>query len=199
MLGYEFSETQILITKDVIVFLGSAKKSKSNPIGASSDFILGQYLEALVDQENDPQRGVVQILTRDPKNEDSHEAVYQEFLGHIKGKSPKIGVFAGLEQGRFVEALNKSIPAHFERKDAGPFLHELVSSKTDEDMEMVQKAGCFTAFVTKRLISRIEDVVDEENKVSHSKVANDLKTEFEEEESKVVKKFKAKYPDIDYE
>jgi len=58
------------------------------------------------------------------------------------------------------------------------------------------KAAKTTEFILKKCILRVEDIINDEEKISHSSVSQKIKQTLENTESKDFIKFKKQYPDI---
>ena len=101
--------------------------------------------------------------------------------------------------GKFADELEKSMPAHFQKVDAESIFDEVMAVKEEEDLDSAEKAGRVTTFLMKRLISRIEDVLNDEEQISHHEVAQQIKTIAEKTEEKDMQKFFKNNTDVDLE
>lgn len=123
--------------------------------------------------------------------------VYKEFYGYVKGESPKVGLFLqDKNQGQFAEEVLNSLPAHFQRSDAGEFFEKVSSVKTSSELEALSKAGKTSEFIVQKVILRIEDIINDEEKISHATVSDKIKKTLEDIDSRDYLKFKKSNPDI---
>ena len=99
--------------------------------------------------------------------------------------------------GKFAEEFAKAMPKNFTKVDAGEFFEKISAVKNEQEIDNVSKAGLVTSFLLKRLIVRIEDIVNDEEKVTHKDVASKLQEAIENEESKELSKFKKLNPDVE--
>lgn len=133
---------------------------------------------------------------RDQKHDD-YLNVYKEFYGYVQGDAPKVGLFLkDKNQGQFAEEVLSALPAHFKRLDAGDFFEEVSSVKIPIELEALTKAGKTSEFIVQKVILRIEDIINDEEKITHATVSQKIKQTLENIESKEYVKFKKTNPDI---
>jgi nucleosome binding factor SPN SPT16 subunit len=184
LLKYEFSETQILLTKDAenkpkIVFLGSPKK------------------KTFLDNVSEEFKGNIEILERDVKTGDEPE-VYQKFYSFISKASPKVGFFTEDQcTGKLVEELIKAMPSDYEKVDATKFFEGITIKKTPEELENLEKGAKFLDFSFKKLIDQIEDIVDDDETVKMNEVSKNIKDILDVENNDDIKTFAKANPGID--
>lgn len=99
-------------------------------------------------------------------------------------------------QGQITDELFKAIPSHFDRVEAGELFDEISSVKTGLEMDSLEKAGKAVCFILKWLQARIENVINDEEKIQHSVVAWKIQEIIENEESKDRQKLAKSHPDL---
>lgn len=156
---------------------------------------LEPYLESLLESGKE----TVKIIVRDPKVPDN-SGVYSEFFSHLNGKN--IGVFNNdTNTGKFCDELWDAFPKDMTKVDASGFIEEVAAVKEVEwphEVTQIEKAGKVTAFVMKKLISRLEDIINDEERISHEQVADKLQKQvFEDQESKELQRLHKANPDIE--
>jgi nucleosome binding factor SPN SPT16 subunit len=116
----------------------------------------------------------------------------------VTGDAPTVGVFEkDHSEGKFIDELRAAVPAKFQLKDAADFFEALAGRKTATEQAQLEKSGRVTAFVLKKLISRIEDIINDEEKISHAQVADKMRQILEAEDSAELAKFSKQNSDVD--
>lgn len=68
--------------------------------------------------------------------------------------------------------------------------------KTSSELEALSKAGKTSEFIVQKVILRIEDIINDEEKISHATVSDKIKKTLEDIDSRDYLKFKKSNPDI---
>ncbi|XVF41716.1 hypothetical protein PTKIN_Ptkin01aG0302400 [Pterospermum kingtungense] len=191
LVGYEFLETIMVFLKKQIHFLCSQKK-------ASLLDVLKKSARAAVDVEvvihvkakGDDGTGLMDTIFRAiyaQANSGGHDG---PVVGYISRETP---------EGKFLETWDQKLKnAKFELKDVTNGFSDLFAVKDDTELTNVKKAAFLTSSVMKHfVVPKLEKVIDEEQKVSHSALMDDTeKTILEPTRIKV--KLKAENIDICY-
>ena len=77
------------------------------------------------------------------------------------------------------------------------FSSKLLSNKTPEELENMEKGAKFLDFSFKKLIDQVEEIIDEENTVKMSEVSNTIKDILDKEDNKDMKIFQNAHPEVD--
>lgn len=74
-------------------------------------------------------------------------------------------------QGQITDELFKAIPHNFERVDASELFEEIIAVKSASEQESLEKAGKIVCMLLWKVQGRIEDVINDEEKIQHAVVA----------------------------
>ncbi|PIA25218.1 hypothetical protein AQUCO_12200003v1 [Aquilegia coerulea] len=162
LLGLEFPETIIVLTNKQIHFLCTQKK-------ASVLEILKKPVKVTVGTE---------IVLHVKAKSDDGTALMDEMLGAIRAQSkssghdsPVVGYLAKeAPEGNFLENWEKKLRTfNFQLVDVTNGFSELFSVKDSIEITNVKKAAILTSSVMKyHVVPKLEKIIDEEIKVSHS-------------------------------
>ncbi|CAK0786832.1 hypothetical protein CVIRNUC_010046 [Coccomyxa viridis] len=163
LLGYELTETVLVFTKEAFHVLTSAGKKAS-------------LVEVLKDVTKE-KVGVELIVHTKPKGEDGQQQV-DELISAVKAGSGPLGVIQkeanqpGKLSGLWTAAMGSSGLA---QADVSGALSELLASKDAADVQKAKKAAFLAASIMqKHAVPRLETIVDEERKVKHSAMAEQI-------------------------
>lgn len=167
LLGFEFTETIILVCSRSIHVLTSKKKV--------------MHLEPLVKAENATLP--LELITRDKS--DGHQGNYAALLAALRSShAGKVVATLGKEKplGDFAAAWRSTLGASgLEAVELAPALAELLAVKDAQESSCTKRAAIFSAMLMqKHLNAKLEDVVDKELRVSHEALAQGAEDAFQE-------------------
>ncbi|ORY78644.1 FACT complex component Spt16 [Protomyces lactucae-debilis] len=174
LLGYEFPATTMLLTQDKFYIYTSAGKAK--------------HLTGLSKSSPVP----IEILTK-TKDEAANQALLEKLVGVLKdGK--KMGIFAkDTYGGKAIDEWNaafKSEEATVEKVDVSAAISPCMAIKDNNELGHIKSAARSSVTVLSDFfVEEMARIVDEERKVTHSRLAE--KVEQVLEDSKFVQKIKA--------
>lgn len=175
LLGYEFPATLILLSRSKIVFLTSENKAK---------FLQPLTKDAVVPME---------IIHRS-KDEKERAQQYDKIISEIKAGT-KMGYFAkDSYKGKVVDEWNKAYEAEaastITKIDFSNAIAPCMSIKDDSEIASIRAAAKSSVTVlTEFFVDKMSSIVDDEKKVSHSSLAEQLERVLEQ--PKFVAKIKA--------
>ncbi|XWS58058.1 hypothetical protein CRYUN_Cryun08bG0002600 [Craigia yunnanensis] len=191
LVGYEFPETIMVFLKKQIHFLCSQKKA------SLLDVVKKSAIEAVdvevvihVKAKGDDGTGLMDsifLAIYSQTNSGDHDV---PVVGHISRETP---------EGKFLETWDEKLKnAKFELSDVTNGFSDLFAVKDETELTNVKKAAFLTSSVMRQfVVPKLEKVIDEERKVSHSALMDDTeKTILEPARIKV--KLKAENIDICY-
>ncbi|CAG9771670.1 unnamed protein product [Ceutorhynchus assimilis] len=162
LLGYELTETIIVLTEDKVHCLGSKKKIEFLKQGESKD-------------ENHIKLNLI-VREKDKDNENFKtliKAIKASKNGKVVGYFPKDNYQSPLLDG-FKAALKEE---NFEMFDANAPIAYLMAPKEDSEVTSLRKASVVSVDVfTKYLKDQIMEIIDAEKKVKHSKLAEGVES-----------------------
>ncbi|XVE89511.1 hypothetical protein DITRI_Ditri20bG0002600 [Diplodiscus trichospermus] len=191
LVGYEFPETIMVFLKKQIHFLCSQKKaSLLDVVKKSAREALDVEVVIHVKAKGDDGTGEMDSIFRaiySQTNSGGHDA---PVVGYISRETP---------EGKFLETWDQKLKNEkFELSDVTNGFSDLFSVKDETELTNVKKAAFLTSSVMRQfVVPKLEKVIDEERKVSHSALMDDTeKTILEPARIKV--KLKAENIDICY-
>lgn len=187
LLGYEFPETIMVFTKKQIHFLCSQKKaSLLEVVKKSAKEAVGVDVVIHVKSKSDDGTGLMDAIFHDLRSQSEDAPV----IGHIAREAP---------EGNLLETWDQKLKnSNCELSDVTNGLSDLFAVKDSGELTNVKKAAFLTASVMKNfVVPKLENVIDEEKKVTHSSLMDDAeKAILEPARAKV--KLKAENVDICY-
>ncbi|XVF05902.1 hypothetical protein REPUB_Repub06bG0002000 [Reevesia pubescens] len=191
LVGYEFPETIMVFLKKQIHFLCSQKKaSLLDVVKKSAKEAVDVEVVFHVKAKGDDGTGLMDNIFRaiySQTNSGDHDV---PVVGYISRETP---------EGKFLETWDEKLKnAKFELSDVTNGFSDLFAVKDETELTNVKKAAFLTSSVMRQfVVPKLEKVIDEERKVSHSALMDDTeKTILEPARIKV--KLKAENIDICY-
>ncbi|KAK7360351.1 hypothetical protein VNO77_02338 [Canavalia gladiata] len=191
LLGFEFPETIMVFMKKQIHILCSQKKAS--------------ILQSVKKAAKDAVR-VDLVLHVKPKNDDG-TALMDDIFHAIRAQSKSDGhdsstvgyISREAPEGKLLETWNEKLKnTKFHLSDVANGFSTLFAVKSNEEITFIRKAAYLTAGVMKNfVVSKLENVIDEEKKVSHSTLMEETEKVILEP-SKANLKLKAENVDICY-
>ncbi|XWS42290.1 hypothetical protein CRYUN_Cryun16bG0002200 [Craigia yunnanensis] len=191
LVGYEFPETIMVFLKKQIHFLCSQKKASLLAVVKKSaiEAVDGEVV-IHVKARGDDGTGLMDSIFRAIYSQTNSVDCDIPVVGHISRETP---------EGKFLETWDEKLKsAKFELSDVTNGFSDLFAVKDETELTNVKKAAFLTSSVMRQfVVPKLEKVIDEERKVSHSVLMDDTeKTILEPARIKV--KLKAENIDICY-
>jgi nucleosome binding factor SPN SPT16 subunit len=191
LVGYEFPETIMVFLKKQIHFLCSQKKaSLLEVVKKSAKEAVGLEVVIHVKTKSDDGSGLMDIIfhaVHAQSNSNGHDT---PVIGHIARESP---------EGKLLETWDEKLKnANCELSDVTNGFSDLFAVKDSIELTNVRKAAFLTASVMKQfVVPKLEKVIDEEKKISHSSLMDDTEKAILEP-ARIKVKLKAENVDICY-
>ncbi|XP_022719587.1 FACT complex subunit SPT16-like [Durio zibethinus] len=191
LVGYEFPETIMVFLKKQIHFLCSQKKaSLLDVVKKSAREAVDVEVVIHVKAKGDDGTGLMDSIFRAIYSQTNSGDHHVPVVGQISRETP---------EGKFLETWDEKLKnAKFELSDVTNGFSDLFAVKDETELTNVKKAAFLTSSVMRQfVVPKLEKVIDEERKVSHSALMDDTeKTILEPARIKV--KLKAENIDICY-
>ncbi|KAK9920058.1 hypothetical protein M0R45_028623 [Rubus argutus] len=190
LVGYDVPDTIMVFMKNQIHFLGSQKKvSFFQDVKKSAKEALGvdvvTHVKARSDDGSALMDAILGVIHAQPKT-DGHDTVV---VGRIAREEP---------EGNFLKLwFEKLKSANFQLGDVTNGLSDLFAVKENEELDNVRKAAFLNTRVMEKMVAKLEKVIDEEKKVTHSSLMDETEKAIMEP-SKVGLKLNSQNVDICY-
>ncbi|XP_057434287.1 FACT complex subunit SPT16-like [Lotus japonicus] len=193
LLGFEFPDTIMVFMKNQIHILCSQKKASIlESVKKPAREAVGVELEVVlhVKPKNDDGTALMDAIFRAIRAQSKSDGGDASTIGYISREAP---------EGKLLEAWAEKLKSSdFHLTDVANGLSTLFAVKSNEELTSIKRAAYLTTSVMKNfVVSKLENVIDEEKKVSHSTLMEETE-KVVLEPSKVNCKLKAENVDICY-
>lgn len=191
LVGYEFPETIMLFMKKQIHFLCSQKKaSLLNVVKKSAKEAVGVEIIMHVKPKNDDGAGLMESLFRAVNAQSKSSGNDAPVVGYMAREAP---------EGKLLELWDGKLKnADFRLTDVTNGFSDLFAVKDNTELTNVRRAAFLTSSVMRSfVVPKVEKVIDEEKKVSHSSLMNETEKAVLEP-ARIKVKLKAENVDICY-
>ncbi|KAJ6683167.1 SHAGGY-RELATED PROTEIN KINASE ALPHA [Salix koriyanagi] len=191
LVGYEFPETIMVFLKKQIHFLCSQKKaSLLEVVKKSAKEAMGVEVVMHVKTKSDDGSDLMDIIFHAVLAQSNSNGHDTPVIGHIARESP---------EGKLLETWDEKLKnANCELSDVTNGFSDLFSVKDSIELTNVRKAAFLTSSVMKQfVVPKLEKVIDEEKKISHSSLMDDTEKAILEP-ARIKVKLKAENVDICY-
>lgn len=191
LVGYEFPETIMLFMKKQIHVLCSQKKaSLLNVVKKSAKEAVGVEIIMHVKPKNDDGAGLMESLFRAVNAQSKSSGNDAPVVGYMAREAP---------EGKLLELWDGKLKsADFRLTDVTNGFSDLFAVKDNTELTNVRRAAFLTSSVMRSfVVPKVEKVIDEEKKVSHSSLMNETEKAVLEP-ARIKVKLKAENVDICY-
>lgn len=191
LVGYEFPETIMLFMKKQIHVLCSQKKaSLLNVVKKSAKEAVGVEIIMHVKPKNDDGAGLMESLFRAVNAQSKLSGNDAPVVGYMAREAP---------EGKLLELWDGKLKsADFRLTDVTNGFSDLFAVKDNTELTNVRRAAFLTSSVMRSfVVPKVEKVIDEEKKVSHSSLMNETEKAVLEP-ARIKVKLKAENVDICY-
>jgi nucleosome binding factor SPN SPT16 subunit len=137
----------------------------------------------------------LEFIIRNPKesNEESLEKLVKLIVD--KNETVKIGKFIE-EQGcgNLIDEWKKTVEVYqskLEFKDCSQLVDEILAVKETEELDNIKIASKYACFIMDNMIKKFENIIDDDKKITHEQISNEIKNLTEKPQFQI--KFKEKY------
>lgn len=191
LLGYEFPDTVMVFMKKQIHFLCSQKKaSLLEVVKKAAKDVVGKEVVMHVKAKSDDGTALMENIFRAVHAQSRLDGNDTPIVGHIARETP---------EGNLLETWNEKLKgANVQLTDITNGFSDLFAVKDSAEITNLKKAAYLTSSVMKHfVVPKMEKVIDEEKKVSHSSLMDDTEKVILEP-AKIKVKLKADNVDICY-
>lgn len=191
LVGYEFPETIMVFMKKQIHVLCSQKKaSLLDVVRKSAKDAVGVEVVLHVKPKSDDGTGLMDAIFRAVNAQSKSNGHGTPVVGHIAREAP---------EGKLLEMWAEKLKnANFELTDVTNGFSDLFAVKENTELTNVKRAAFLTSSVMRSfVVPKLEKVIDEEKKVSHSSLMDDTEKVILEP-AKIKVKLKRENVDICY-
>ncbi|KAK3409492.1 FACT complex subunit SPT16 [Eucalyptus grandis] len=167
LLGYEFPETIMVFMKKQIHFLCSQKKADVlQPVERTAKEAVGVEVVIHVKARSDDGTALMEAIFSAVRSLSKEDGQQVPVVGYIAREAP---------EGKLLETWAEKLKAaDFQLGDVTNGLSDLFAVKDDAELLNVKKAAHLTANVLKNyVVPKLENVIDEEKKVTHSSLMDE--------------------------
>lgn len=191
LVGYEFPETIMVFLKKQIHFLCSQKKaSLLEVVKKSAKEAVGIEVVIHVKGKTDDGTGLMDKIFGAVNDHSKSGGHNSPVVGHISREAP---------EGKLLETWDEKLKkANFVLNDVSSGFSDLFAIKDDTELTNIKKAAFLSSSVMKQfVVPKLEKVIDEEKKVSHSSLMDETEKAILEP-ARIKVKLKADNVDICY-
>ncbi|KAJ4721703.1 FACT complex subunit SPT16-like [Melia azedarach] len=191
LVGYEFPETIMVFLKKQLHFLCSQKKaSLLEVVKKSAKEAVGVEVVIHVKAKMDDGTGLMDKIFSAVNDQSKSGENNAPVVGHISREAP---------EGKLLETWDEKLKkANFQLSDVSSGFSDLFSIKDDTELTNIKKAAFLSSSVMKQfVVPKLEKVIDEEKKVSHSSLMDETEKAILEP-ARIKVKLKAENVDICY-
>ncbi|KAM1160128.1 hypothetical protein ACFX19_033782 [Malus domestica] len=191
LVGYEFPETIMVFMKKQIHFLCSTKKvSLLEVVKKSAKEAVGVDVVMHEKTRSDDGSALMEAIFRAIRAQSKADGHDTAVVGHIAREAP---------EGNLLETWSKKLEdANFQLGDVTNGLSDLFAVKDNDEILNIKRAAVLSASVmTEVVVKKLETVIDEEKKVTHSSLMDEAEKAIMEP-SKAKVKLRADNVDICY-
>ncbi|PON69605.1 FACT complex subunit Spt [Parasponia andersonii] len=189
LLGYEFPETiMVFMMKQIHVLCSQKKASLLDAVKKSAKEAVGAEVVTHVKPKNDDGTGLMDSLFRSVNAQSNGDDSL--VVGYIAREAP---------EGKLLETWTEKLKnANFQLADVTNGFSDVFAVKDNAELTNVRRAAFLTSSVMRSfVVPKLEKVIDEEKKVSHSSLMNDTEKAILEP-ARIKVKLKAENVDICY-
>ncbi|EXB67545.1 FACT complex subunit SPT16 [Morus notabilis] len=191
LVGYEFPETiMVFMKKQIHVMCSQKKASLLDVVKKSAKEAVGVEFIMHVKPKNDDGAGLMESLFRAVSAQSKSSGNEAPVVGYIAREAP---------EGKLLELWDEKLKdASFQLIDVTNGFSDVFAVKDNTELTNVKRAAFLTSSVMRSfVVPKLEKVIDEEKKVSHSSLMNETEKAVLEP-AKIKVKLKAENVDICY-
>uniref|UniRef100_A0A670ZJ70 FACT complex subunit n=1 Tax=Pseudonaja textilis TaxID=8673 RepID=A0A670ZJ70_PSETE len=172
LFGYELTDTILVFCEDKVIFMASKKKV--------------EFLKQIANSKsNENMNGVLAVTLLVREKNESNKANFDKMIDALKNSKngKRLGVFSKDKfPGEFMNSWNDALSKEgFEKVDISAMVAYTMAVKEDGELSLMRKVAAITSEVfTKFLKERVMEIVDADEKVRHSKLAESVEKAIEE-------------------